>query len=130
MTLSLTVLLGYYAKIIITSIAIKLLFPNRKEFKHIYWIWDFILFKNIDSEYIPTPIKFVRKFLIGRIVTSLILAVSCGIPILFILNTLGLFWAGGAWLWNFVRQIGSFLRWLCSSKRLVVLAIIIMCLFK
>jgi hypothetical protein len=127
MNLSLFImLLGYAIKVVGTSLAIRFVFPKKEEFEHIYWIWDFIIFKNISPEYIPLPIEIVRKFFIGRVITSLLLGIACGIPMLFILNTLGLVWMILKSLWEVIKSVPPFMRWLWSEKKLIYMALLFM----
>lgn len=122
------VLFSYAVKVVGTSLAIRFIFPKKEEFEHIYWIWDFIIFKNISPEYIPLPIEIVRKFFIGRVVTSLLLGIACGIPMLFILNTLGLMWMILRPLWKTIKSAPFFAQWLWSEKRLIYMTLLFMVL--
>ena len=127
MNVSLWLLLTFSIKIIVTSGLIVFIWPRKKQFQHIYYLWDFTLFRNIEQKYVPQPILYARKFLIGKLITSTFLGAIC-VPILFTLNTIGIAWAIGVWIIDFIIFIWEFSKWLCSEKKLVLLAIIIVCL--
>src|SRR3989338_1345595 len=125
MTDFLWLLLVYSIKIMGTTVLIIFIWPKKKEFQHIYYLWDFTLFRNIEPKYVPQPILYARKFLIGKLITSTVLGTMC-LPILFVLNTLGIMWALTLWSWDFLKLTSKFMSWLCKEKKLVLIVILIM----